>query len=479
MSRRRVIGGVALGLVAGLAIGVPLGRWVTSPRRTPVTTAGVFQDVLTAIRRSFVDSLSDDELYVKAAKGVVSTLGDPYSSFLSPEEFRRYRDLLTGSGASLGLAVEDGLTGVRVAAVYPGSGADRAGVAAGQYLLEVDGRPAAGLTAARIRGLLRADSGAVTLRFRTPGDSVPVELVLEPGATRYPAVGAAVRLDGRVGYVALRALSDQSARQLRATLSRLDADRLDGLILDLRGNPGGRLDEGLNVAELFLEPGQRIGAVTKRNEFPALYAARTPQPYPALRLAVLVDRQTASSAEIVAAALRDHRRAVLVGERTFGKGLIQTTIPLGDSVAVRLSTGRWQRPNGSPLAQGLVPDSTVEPSAARPLAAALREQGPALAAELEALARTRVEGRGRDTALADADLARLEAAARRLGVPLGEEGLRSVRDALALEVRRLAALLARDREGAERAALLADDVVRAGLALLRTPAPAAPDSAGR
>ncbi len=461
-----MLGSVA-GLAVGLAVGMPLGRWATARQEAPVTTAGVFQDVLTAIRRSFVDSLSDDDLYVKAAKGVVNTLGDPYSSFMSPEELRRYRELLTGSGRALGLRFEDGLTGVRVGAVVPGSPAHRAGILPGQYLLEIRGQTTRGLSAERVRNLLGADSAAVRLTLRTPGDSLATEVDLEPGPVHTPAVGPALRLADGIGYVALRSLADQSARQLRATLSRLEADRLQGLILDLRGNPGGRLDEGLGVAELFLDPGRRIGAVTKRHEFPAIYAARTPQPYPQLPLVILVDRRTASSAEIVAAALMDHRRAVLVGEQTFGKGLIQTTIPLGDSVAVRLSTGRWQRPNGSGLTHGLVPDSLVGPLPGLRAPSLLAAHGDLVAAELEGLARALAErSEGQERGVSEVDLLRLEARLRAGGVPIDSGSLVRHREAVELELSRLMAFLAGDGVAAERAAVSADPVVRAARAFL-------------
>lgn len=478
-SRRRVILGSVAGLAIGLAVGMPLGRWATARRELSVTTAGVFQDVLTAIRRSFVDSLSDDDLYVKAAKGVVNTLGDPYSSFMSPDELRRYRELLTGNGRALGIWLEDGLTGVRIGAVVPGSPAHRAGVLAGQYLLEVGGQTTRGLSVERVRTLLGADSGVVRLTLRAPGDSLPAAVELEPALVHTPAVGPALRLGDGIGYVAVRSLADQSARQLQIMLARLEADRLQGLILDLRGNPGGRLDEGLSVAELFLDPGQRIGAVTKRNEFPAIYAARTPQPYPELPLVILVDRRTASSAEIVAAALSDHRRAVLVGERTFGKGLIQTTIPLGDSVAVRLSTGRWQRPNGSGLTHGLVPDSLVGLLPGRRAPSVLAAHGDLVAAELEGLARLLAErAEGQEAALGGADLLALESRLRAGGVPIDSGSLVRHREAVELELGRLIALLAGDRVAAERAALSADPLVRAARALLHPRAAPVPSDSG-
>jgi C-terminal peptidase prc len=464
-----LIGGGVAGLVLGLGLGVVVGRWTATRRAVPVTTASVFQDVLSAIRQSFVDSLSDDDLYVKAAKGVVTTLGDPYSSFLAPAEFREYREVLRGRGRSIGFTVADGPTGVRVATVFQGSAADRAGVAIGQFLVEVAGRSTVGLGAARVEALLRADSGPVRLRLRPPGDSIGVDFSIEAEATRLPAVHPALRLSDRVGYVALRAVSEQSSRQLAAALDRLDAGRLDGLLLDLRGNPGGRLDEGLAIADLFLEPGRRIGGVAKRRAFAALYTARDAQPYPRLRLVVLVDGRTASSAEIVAAALRDNDRARLVGQRTLGKGLIQTTIPLGDSVAVRLSTGRWRSPSGGAIEGGLIPDSVIEVPASRlALMRALQARSDLVATRLEPLARRRVAPPADSVAalLDEATLSRLETAWRREGLRLRPGSLRADPALLELEIRRLSALLRGDTAAATALGLLADPVVSGGMAAL-------------
>ncbi|MEZ4586940.1 MAG: S41 family peptidase [Gemmatimonadales bacterium] len=361
---RQRLGWLLIGVILGASGAIVVERWIALHRAGPVTTAGVFQDVMSAIRRSFVDSLSDDELYQKAAKGVVSSLGDPYSSFLAPTEAQNYRDNLRGTSASLGLSLRRGLSGYYVQSVVSGSTADQAGLAPGTYLLELNGKSTERQSPDQLRYALATLEGPAAVVVRRPGDSLADSLTLTPEPTTYPAVSVALPIAPGIGYIAIRAVSERASRELEAALALLGAERLDGLVLDLRGNLGGRLDEALAIADLFLEAGQKIGSVAKRNEFPAVYSARSGSRYPRLDVAILVDHQTASAAEIVAAALRDNLQTRLLGERTLGKGLVQTTIPLGEGTAVRLTTGRWLSPNGTAIDGGLTPDLVVSPDPA-------------------------------------------------------------------------------------------------------------------
>ncbi|MGE0439704.1 MAG: S41 family peptidase [Gemmatimonadales bacterium] len=457
---------VGLGLGAAAGIGAVTAR--NRAARRPVATAAVFDHVIRAIRSDFVDSLSDDELYVKAAKGVVNTLGDPYSAFLGPEEFRGYTNMLRGRGETVGLTVESGLTGLHVANVVAGTPADRAGIRPGDFVLEIGGRPARRWDAGRAAASLRPDAeGNVTVRFQSPGDSVPTEVTLAATAGRLPAVGSVVRLSDSVGYFALRTVSDEAGNEVREALSSLRAWELSGLIIDLRGNRGGRLDEGLRIADIFLPGGKQIGTVSKRR-LRWGYASAHPEAYPRLRLTLLVDRNTASSAEIIAAALRDNGRAWLVGERTFGKGLIQTTIPLGDSIAVRLTTGRWQGPGGELLVGGLRPDSAIQPAAwTAAVLRSLEARMPVVSASLLAFARARVgQGTAADSArLTRDELERLRAGLRTAGLSLSRRTMVRHRAYFDTELARLVAAIGTPAE-AVRFGLLADPAVATALGLL-------------
>ena len=467
--------GLGLGLAAGTAIGIVAERARRAREGVPVATAQTFESVLSAIRENFVDSLTDGELYERAAKGVVTTLGDPYSSLLTREEYRRYREILDGSGVSLGLSLTPGLTGLRVASVIKGSPADRAGINQGDFVLEVDGQPAAEFNAFKIATYLQPVPGRLLeIRVRAAGDSVPVAYMLDPTEIDIPAVQGAVRLTDSIGYLALKTISTHASRSLRRALDDLDAGELSGLIVDLRDNPGGRFDEGLAIADLFLDRGQRIGSVAKRGIFARTYEAAHRQAFPRLRLALLVNGNTASSAEIIAAALRDHDRAILVGERTRGKGLIQTTIPLGESLAVRLSTLRWESPGGTAIAGGILPDSVVQSSPAGSRIARLLGSNSEVAANaFEIMVRDAMaQGiRSSDSLVfGPAELERLRGLLRQDGLRVERAELETFGRELGLEYRRLFALMTRDRTAADRWALEADPVLAAALAKLATPA---------
>ncbi len=464
-----------VGLIAGLALGVAGTRWWTRADRDSIATAQVFEHVLQEIRTNFVDSLSDEDLYARAARGVVGTLGDPYSSFLGPEEFRAYREQLRGRGRTFGFTLESGLTGLRVALVVPGSPADRAGLEPGDFVVDIGGRPSRGWTTGQALAALQVDStGGISVRIQSPADSVPVETRLEPGPARLPAIGRVVRLSDSVGYLSLRTVSDRASDEVRDALTQLRVWELGGLVIDLRGNLGGRLEEALAVADIFLGPGRRIGTVSKRR-LRWGYAAAHPEAYPTLALTLLVDGKTASSAEIIAAALRDNGRARLVGERTFGKGLIQTTIPLGDSMAVRLTTGRWQGPGGELITGGLVPDSVVTPAPwAASLGRSLAARTDALGEVLLALANRRVaDSVPADSVTLDrADHDLIRGRLRQAGLSLSRRTMAIHGELFRREVARLVAASTGDALGAARFALLSDPVVTAGLAVLpRVPIP--------
>ncbi|MEO8448225.1 MAG: S41 family peptidase [Gemmatimonadota bacterium] len=468
--RLRALGWVGLGLIVGGVAGVTLERWHHAVANEPVATAGLFEGVMNAIRGSYVDSLSDSELYSRAARGVIGTLGDPYSSFLAPEVYRRYRESLNGRSITLGFTLAEGLTGVRVGVVYRGSAADRSGVRPGDYLVDVNGTSLRGSTMSESWAALRKASGdTLVVRFRTPGDSLSIDRHLIPEPTGLAAVPVHIALGDGVGYVALRAMSQHAARELKHAIADLRDEGVNRVIVDLRDNPGGRFEEGLAVAELFLPRGTPVGSVAKRSSPIVPYRTLNAPEFPDLGLVLLVNQGTASAAEIAAAALRDNGRTWLVGERTYGKGLIQTTISLGDSMGVRLTTGRWQRLSGATLVGGILPDSlasgkvvTLAAHALSPIREQLMYALEALASELTAHGVNAPES----VWVADRELKRLIALMHSTKGPSDLELLRRHQGAIEQELQRQVGLRSKISEVRLRWSLRTDPVIVVGLETL-------------
>lgn len=320
------------------------GGWLLRP--APAASGGVyeqarlFEHVVTAINQHYIDSLGEGDLYQQAATALVKSLGDPYAELLVNESYREYRRQMTGTEMDFDL--QDGPTE---------SGFGRAaagGFGPGDEVLSIDGRSTEGWSAKRIEKALRESRGAtVTVIVRPRGAARPVVRRLTRTAVHVPAASAGVLLDGQVGYVVLRRMSEGAGEELRASVDTLVKQGMRALVLDLRSNPGGLIREGVAVAGYFLEKGDTVATSVGRGaRTPKTYTAQEPGGWDDLRLVLLVNRGTASSAELVAGALQDHDRAVVVGTATYGKGVLQTTYPLGDEVALKLTTARWYTPSG-------------------------------------------------------------------------------------------------------------------------------------
>lgn len=331
--------------------------------RTPSTP--LVDDVLELIRRHYADSLGEDDLRFRAVTGILRSLPDPYASLLASGDLKGYRDLLEGSSGDVGLRLLEGPLGLTVAEVIPGSPSHRTGVRSGDRVLGVHGLSVIGWTAPRAEQALRGEPGTrVALRLRRPGaDEVRQHLLTR---VRIRDVGPAVRLLGPgVGYIRLVNLSRGSTEAVQRSVSRLVDEGARGVVLDLRGNPGGLLEEATAILELFLDPGTSMGSVQGRDvKGTRQLIAGARQRWPGLQVIVLVNPETASAAEIIASALQENHRAAVVGQRTFGKGHVQGTLRLSDELSVRISVAKWLTPGGHRLDReggGVVPDVVVSP----------------------------------------------------------------------------------------------------------------------
>ncbi len=339
--------------------------------------ARLFDDIVGYVSDYYVDSVGEAELYNMAIDGLLNELADPYASFLRAEQYRELTESTTGNYGGLGIRIEVRDGWITVIAPIAGTPAEEAGLETGDRIVGVDGRSTFGWKNDKAVSELRGEPGSqVRITVMRPGISDPLDYRIKRALIHVKAIQLATLLDGGVGYLSLvySSISEALADELREEISRLRTAGAHSLILDLRNNPGGLLDEGVAVSDLFLEAGQTVVSTRGRARGSTRsYAARRDQPWPDMPIVVLVNGGTASAAEIIAGALQDHDRALVVGTPTFGKGLVQTVFRLSASEALRLTTARWYTPsgrtieriredqNGVPLA-ALDDDEMAEPS---------------------------------------------------------------------------------------------------------------------
>lgn len=341
-----------------------------------------------SVRANFLDSLPEDVLIRRAVRGMLHELGDPYAALLDGEGAATYRGTLQGEGQGLGLTVRLGPEGALVRRVMGGSPAATAGVRPGDVVLALNDRPALEVWTPRPGSPSDGDTAATAERpsaevrlqlLRGPGPDT-LSLTLTRSAWHRAAVTEALRLDDTVGYIRLASLARGAADELEAGVTRLRERGVTRLVLDLRGNGGGLYPEGVRAAELFLERGQLVTSLERRGERGLDPQIARRSRWPDLPLVLVVDRQTASAAELLVAALQDHGRALVVGEATYGKAHVQRIVPLSDGLSLRLTTARWVPPSREPVERrlevdgrvsgGLTPDVTLA-SAVRPDPAAV------------------------------------------------------------------------------------------------------------
>jgi len=360
-SRTLIVAGTMLGaLITG---GWLLQRGAHTGTFTAYEGAQLFESVFRRIQTDFVDTVADSALYRKSVDGMLYELRDPYSTFLPPDRFARLNESTTGNYAGLGIEVDLRDGWLIVVAPLPGGSAERAGIQPGDRIIEIGGRSTKGWTNEEASKVLRGKPGTlVSIKVERPGIAQPLELRLERTTIHQSAVRRTAMLGDGVGYIDLKAFSDSTANELNNAISSLLGRGMKTLVLDLRTNPGGLLTQGVRVSDLFLNPGQKI--VSMRGRVPDAnreYADTAKQAWPQLPLMVLVDGRSASAAEIVAGALQDHDRAVIIGQPTYGKGSAQSVIPFGDQGGLKITTARWFTPVGRSITKLRPSDDDEEP----------------------------------------------------------------------------------------------------------------------
>ena len=357
-----------LGMLAFVAgAGLASGAWIVRPQPTAdpgasaYAKARVFEEALTLLRAHAVDTLNEGDLYLRATEGVVKSLHDPWAALLVGDRYGKFKAQLDGTTSGVGLEVETRGGRLAIASTAAGSPAEKAGLIAGDRILTVNDSSTQGWSAERATAEFRGPEGSsVRLTLERPGSPEPIAVALQRAQVHQPAVRQGVLLGNNLGYLAVTAMTARAADELAKQIDALYARGMRGLVLDLRGNPGGLVEEGARIAELFLDPGQTVATMKGRDL--EVFRATTAQRWPDVTLALLVDGGTASAAEVATAALQDHDRAILVGTPTFGKGVVQRTYALGDDVALRFTTARWYAPSGRWIQRGTTPARRGYPS---------------------------------------------------------------------------------------------------------------------
>jgi carboxyl-terminal processing protease len=346
MQSRTIITAAVLG-GAMLSGGWLLGRGLGGDEGS-YSRGRLFDAVMTHVQRHFVDSLSEAQLFDHALNGMLAELDDPYTQYLSPDRFRRLTESTTGNYAGVGAQIDLRDRWPTVIAVRSGTPAERAGLASGDRLVDIAGQRTQGWTVDEAVRALRGPSGtSVKLLVERPAvrEQIPIELTRSEIHRR--AVGRTAILAGGIGYVDVNIFHDSTALEIERSVDSLHTSGIRSLLLDLRSNPGGLLNQGLAVADLFLDPGTPIvslrGRVADANRE---YADTSAQRWPKLPLVVLIDDRSASAAELVAGALQDHDRALIVGRTSYGKGSAQSVYRTTSGGALRITTGRWFTPVG-------------------------------------------------------------------------------------------------------------------------------------
>jgi carboxyl-terminal processing protease len=351
-------------LVAGAGVvtflGIASAAWAANS--DTYRQLNLFGDVFERVRSEFVEEVTDEELIRAAVEGMLQTL-DPHSSYMPPRDFKDMQVQTRGEFGGLGIEVtmENGL--VKVVSPIDDTPASRAGILSGDMISHIDGEQVLGLTLSeaveRMRGPIDSEITITVLRESEPA---PFDVHLVRNVVKIRSVRW--RREDDVGYVRITSFTEQTQDGLREGIAKLRheiGDRMKGLVLDLRNNPGGLLDQAISVSDSFLDQGEIVSTRGRRSDSAQRYNAELGDLTDGLPMVVLINSGSASASEIVAGALQDHRRAVVLGTRSFGKGSVQTIIPLPGNGAMRLTTARYYTPSGRSIqATGIEPDITVE-----------------------------------------------------------------------------------------------------------------------
>jgi len=357
-----------IGVLTGLSISI--GHGVFAEREQPSVAAGLpveelrtFSDVFGRIKNDYVENVEDSDMLENAIRGMLSGL-DPHSSYLDHEQFKELQVGTSGEFGGLGIEVgmEDGF--VKVIAPIDDTPAQRAGVQAGDLIIRLDDTPVKGLTLNDAVKIMRGKPGTVLkLTVVREGVEKPLKIEIKRDIIKVRSVKSKM-LEGNFGYVRISQFQSKTAENMVDAIDKLKKEAggtLKGMVLDLRNNPGGVLNGAVAVSDAFLKKGLIVYTEGRVNDSKLRFNATPDDILDNAPIVVLVNQGSASASEIVSGALQDHHRAIIVGTQTFGKGSVQTILPLSNGTAVKLTTARYYTPSGRSIqAEGIVPDIELD-----------------------------------------------------------------------------------------------------------------------
>ncbi|HHJ15358.1 MAG TPA: S41 family peptidase [Gammaproteobacteria bacterium] len=359
-----VLAGVVVGLSLSIGQGVFAERDATPVAGLPVEELRTFSDVFGRIKNDYVEDVEDSELLENAIRGMLSGL-DPHSAYLDREQFKELQVGTSGEFGGLGIEVgmEDGF--VKVIAPIDDTPAQRAGIQAGDLIIRLDDTPVKGMTLNDAVKIMRGKPGTVLkLTVVREGVDQPLKINVKRAIIKVRSVKHRILEDG-FGYVRISQFQSKTAENMVDAIEKLKKEAggtLKGLVLDLRNNPGGVLNGAVAVSDAFLKKGLIVYTEGRVNDSKLRFNATPDDVLNTAPLIVLVNQGSASASEIVSGALQDHKRAIIVGTPTFGKGSVQTILPLSNGTAVKLTTARYYTPSGRSIqAEGIKPDITLDP----------------------------------------------------------------------------------------------------------------------
>lgn len=333
----------------------------------PLQEIRTFTDIFERIRDSYVEEVDDKTLFQYAINGMLSSL-DPHSAYLQAEDFADLQEHTSGKFGGLGIEVsmEDGL--ILVVTPIDDTPAQKAGINAGDLIVSLNDEAVMGMTLNDAIEIMRGPIGApITLEIRRKGEKELLSFTLKRAEISVTSVRTEL-LNGNIGYVRITQFQEDTGSELLEKLEVwLAKGNINGLVLDLRNNPGGVLDAAVEVADSFIDEGLIVYTEGRAANSKITYEASNNTPAKDIPVVVLINGGSASASEIVAGALQDHKRAAIVGTQSFGKGSVQSVLPLTEDSAVKLTTARYFTPNGRSIqAQGIRPDIWVEQSEVTP-----------------------------------------------------------------------------------------------------------------